>query len=118
MSQNDYRLSADESLMLNNLFSKYGFNDGEDPQSDAVHQAFSEYLRQKGYENTIVSTPHNRRVTSIKVGDSWYSTELLKWGTEWVLLKQDDGIETTVPSKLKTVIIEFLPTAMRMSNPS
>lgn len=119
-----YNSETCDSVMMNNLFSKYGFADGDDPRADGIHAAFSEHLRKSGYENQILGSVHNRRVSFIEVERVWYTTELLPWGEDWTLLTAVEGImngdETkpiAVPDDLKQCILDFLPTAYDMMHP-
>lgn len=113
-----------DDLMLNNLFSKYGFADGNDPRADAIHASFSTRLKEHGYDNERIGSVHNRRVWSICVDGSWYTTELLPWGGEWALLgvvegsmSGDENKKIPVPDDLKKAIMDFLPTAYEMMHP-
>lgn len=111
------------STMMNNLFSKYGFFDGDHPRAEIIQEAFSDHLRSHGYENEILGSVHNRRVYKIRIHDKWYGTDLLPWGTDWSLIEatdedpQDDTPKIPVPQELQQVILDFLPTGWEMMHP-
>lgn len=113
-----------DSVMLNNLFSKYGFADGNDPRADTIHKALSEHLLAAGYPNKIIGSVHNRRVSSVEINGKWYTTENLPWGEDWILLGEqeedmhgNENDQIPAPEQLKQSILEFLPIGYKMMRP-
>lgn len=99
----------------NDLFSKYGFDDGDAPYADIIQRAFEVHLTAAGFEVRRLETSlHNRRVIEVELNGHWFSTEMLRFDPPklWDNEAEEDGPDA--PEALIAAIDEFLPVAHAM----
>ncbi|MET0399730.1 MAG: hypothetical protein ABW277_23280 [Longimicrobiaceae bacterium] len=97
--------------VFNDLFSKFGMQDGDAPYANEIHALFSAHLARRGFDNTRISSHHNERVVEIRVGERRLDTWRLAWGPPWVLVDGESAEEVAAPPALERALLDFAPRA-------
>jgi hypothetical protein len=97
--------------VFNDLFSKFGLQDGDAPYANEIHALFSAHLARRGFENTRISSHHNERVVEVRVGERCFDTWRLTWGPPWILVDRETGEAVAAPAGLERALLDFAPRA-------